>query len=73
MAAGPDILRRLLTHPDTDPNVKSLDGYTAIMLLLQRDDDNDIQRGQLQALVESEKVDLGVEDPHGRSLEDLAR
>ena len=72
---GPDILRRLLAHPDTDPNLKNLVGRTPIMLLLQRNRniDIDIQRGRLQALVESDKFDLDVKDPQGRSLEDLAR
>ena len=72
---GPDILRRLLAHPNIDPNVKNLmDGCTPIMDLLQRNHINIvIQRGRLQALVESDKVDLDVKDPQGRSLEDLAR
>ena len=70
---GPDILRRLLAHPDTDPNVKDMYGSTPIMVLLQRNYDIDIQRGRLQALVGSDKVDLDVKDPQGRSLEDLAR
>ena len=69
----PDILRRLLAHPDTDPNVKDMYGSTPIMVLLQRNYDIDIQRGRLQALVGSDKVDLDVKDPQGRSLEDLAR
>ena len=70
---GPDILSRLLTNPDTDPNVKNLDGRTPIMILLQMNYDIDIQRGRLQALVASDKVDLDVKDPQGRSLEDLVR
>ena len=70
---GPDILRRLLTNPDTDPNVKNLNGNTPIMILLQRNNNMDIQRVCLQAMVESDKVDLDVKDPEGRGLEDLAR
>ena len=70
---GPDILRRLLTNPDTDPNVRNQRGSTPIMVLLQRNFNIDIQRGRLQALVDSDKVDLDVKDPQGRSLEDLVR
>ena len=43
------------------------------MLLLQRNNNMDIQRVCLQAMVESDKVDLDVKDPEGRGLEDLAR
>ena len=70
---GPDMLRRLLTNPATDPNVKNLHGRTAIMFLLQRNNNIDIQRDRLQAMVESNKVDLDGKDRNGRSLEDLAR
>ena len=66
-------MRLLLAHPDIDPNAKNAHGYTAIMYLLQIDYDPGIARGRLQALVESDKVDLGIEHPHGMSLEDLAR
>ena len=71
---GPDILRRLLTSPpaDIDPNV-NVYGSTAIMRLLRRNYNIDIQRDCLQAMVDSDKVDLDVKDRQGRSLEDLAR
>ena len=69
---GPDILRRLLTHPDIDPNV-NVYGSEAIMRLLRRNYHIDIQRDCLQAMVDSDKVDLDAKDHLGRSLEDLAR
>ena len=71
--SGPDMLRRLLAHPDTDPNVKNLYESTPIMYVLERNRHIDIQRVCLQALVESDKVVLDVKDEQGRSLEDLAR
>ena len=72
---GPDILRRLLTSPpaDIDPNVNVYSSTTAIMRLLRRNYNIDIQRDCLQAMVDSDKVDLDVKDRQGRSLEDLAR
>ena len=70
---GPDILRRLLSNDDTDPNVKDENGDTAIMLLLQRDQNMDIQGDCLRAMVESEKVDLEVKDQEERGLEEIAR
>ena len=70
---GPDILRRLLTNPDVDPDVKNINGETAIMLLLRRNQNMDNHGDSLRAMVESDKVDLEVKDPYGRSLEDLVR
>ena len=70
---GPDILRRLLSNLDVDPNVKNIDGKTAIMLLLRGNYNMNLRRDGLRAMVESDKVDLEVKDPEGRSLEDLTR
>ena len=53
--------------------MKDLRGSTPIMVVLERNRPIDIQRGCLQALMESDKVDLDVKDWQGRSLEDLAR
>ena len=75
----PDILRKMLINPDIDPNVKSFSGYTPIImllldsrLLLERNNNIDIQRDCLQAMVESSRVDLEVKHPWGLGLEDLA-
>ena len=75
----PDILRRMLINPDIDPNVKSFSGFTPIImllldsrLLLERNNNIDIQRDCLQAMVESSRVDLEVKHPWGLGLEDLA-
>ena len=69
----PDILRKLLTHPDIDPNVKRFgDGRTPIMLLLQRNYNIDEKEHCLRAMVESNRVDLEVKDAHGLSLNDMA-
>ena len=73
----PDILRKMLNNPDVDPNVRSSDGYTPIMDLLdsrlERNYNIDIKRYCLRAMVESNRVDLEVKHPLGLSLENLAR
>ena len=73
----PDILRRMLTNPDIDPNVKSFSGYTPIIMLLlearlERNNNIDIQRDCLRAMVESDRVDLDFKNRRGVGLEDLA-
>ena len=69
---GPNILRRLLTSPNTDPNVRDNQGLTPIMCLLNRTDNPD-QVKRLQAMVEFKRVDLDLKTPEGASLENLAR
>ena len=72
---GPNILRRLLTSPSTDPNVRDNMGKTPIMLLLHPALHNNSaqQVKRLQAMVEFNRVDLDHKTPEGASLEDLAR
>ena len=72
---GPNILRRLLTSPSTDPNVRDNLGKTPIMLLLHPALHNNSaqQVKRLQAMVEFNRVDLDLKTPEGASLEDLAR
>ena len=69
---GPNILRRLLTSPNTDPNARDNRGKTPIMCLLNRTDNLD-QVKCLQAMVEFMRVDLDLETPDRANLEDLAR
>ena len=69
---SPNILRRLLTSPNTDPNVRDNQGLTPIMYLLNRTDIQD-QVKRLQAMVEFKRVDWELKTPEGASLEDLAR
>ena len=69
-AANPDLLRRLLTNPDTDPNLKNHMGYSPLMVLL-RMGGNVVDH--LRAFMECDRVDLELKDQDGRSLEDLAR
>ena len=66
----PHIMRMLLTHPAIDPNVRSPDyGNTPIMELLHHGDDNiDIKRDCLRAMVESNKVDLEVKNTYRTGL-----
>lgn len=71
-SGGPNVLRRLLTSPNTDPNVRDNQGLTPIMYLLNRTDNPD-QVKRLQAMVEFKRVDLDLKTPEGASLEDLAR
>ena len=71
-SGGPNVLRRLLTSPNTDPNVRDNQGLTPIMYLLNRTDNQD-QVKRLQAMVEFKRVDLDLKTPEGASLEDLAR
>ena len=71
-SGGPNVLRRLLTSPNTDPNVRDNQGLTPIMYLLNRKDNQD-QVTRLQAMVEFKRVDLDLKTPEGASLEDLAR
>ena len=72
---GPDLLRCLLTNPNTDPNVKNRQGRTPIMVLLRNLnlDSAELQALCLQAMVEFNSVDLDIKDAGGRGLEDLAR
>ena len=67
---NPNIMRMLLTHPAIDPNVRSPDyGNTPIMELLHHGDDNiDIKRDCLRAMVESNKVDLEVKNTYRTGL-----
>ena len=69
-ATNQDLLRRLLTNPDTDPNLKDRMGDSPLMVLLQRGG-NVVD--QLKAFMECDRVDLELKDQDGRSLEDLAR
>ena len=69
---GPNILRRLLTSPNTDPNARDNRGKTPIMCLLNRTENPD-QVKCLQAMVEFKRVDLDLETPDRANLEDLAR
>ena len=69
----PHIMRMLLTHPAIDPNVRSSDyGHTPIMQLLLMDDNIDIKRDCLRAMVESNTVDLEVKDARGLGLVPMA-
>ena len=67
------MIRSLLAIPDSNPNVKNQEGYTPIMFLLQRNNNIDLQRDCLQAMLESDQVNLDDKDPQERGLEDLAR
>ena len=82
----PAIVRELLNFPDTDPNLKNLDGYAPITLLLHyhicRCEDcvhnngidwMDGTKESLKALLESGRVDLDIKDQEGLGLEELAR
>ena len=69
-AANPDVLRRLLTNPDTDPNLKNHFGYSPLMVLLRMGGNMVDQMG---VFMECDRVDLELKDQEGRSLEDLAR
>ena len=69
-ATNRDLLRRLLTNPDSDPNLKTLRGNTPLMVLLRRGG-NVVDL--LRAFMECDRVDLELKDQDGRSLEDLAR
>ena len=70
---NPNIMRMLLTHPAIDPNVRSPDyGHTPIMQLLLMDDNIDIKRDCLRAMVESNTVDLEVKDARGLGLVPMA-
>ena len=78
---NPTILRRMLTHPETDPNVNDQwQGHTPIMELLCNmlySDGNygnyDKQRECWQEMLESQRFNLDVKDSDGFSLEDLIR
>ena len=69
---GPNILRRLLSSPNTDPNAGDNQSLTPIMWLLNRTNTPDEVK-RLQAMVEFKRVDLDLKTPEGASLEDLAR
>ena len=72
-SGGPNVLRRLLTSPNTDPNVRDNWGKTPIMWLLDWTDNPDQVKLLLQAMVEFKRVNLDLKTPEAESLEDLAR
>ena len=76
-AANPDVLRRLLTSPDTDPNLKNHMGDSPLMMLLRwAIMDSHLRTlimDQLRIFMECDRVDLELKDQEGRSLEDLTR
>ena len=73
--SGPCVLRLLLSNPGTDPNVKDRQGNTPVMQLLERHSPSLLikRTSKLRALLECDRVDLDVKNPHGRRPEDSAR